>query len=123
MTDTEFTPLFATPEEGEEAWVLLVESKLGTLELPMVMSQVVQEIKDQSEIKANQRKAILRVTQKAIVRAGKMGLTALSDQQIEQYKWNNFIVKVDKAIDGKHGDVRSNPELAEEIARSAALKA
>lgn len=118
----EIQKLFATPADGEEAWELVVESKLGPLSLPMCQSQIVQEIKDQSEIKATHRKAILRTTQKAIVRGGKMGLDRLSAQDIEQLKWNHFIVLVDRVIDGRHQALRDDPGVAETFAKDPAFR-
>ena len=116
MVDQELKALFATPEDGEEQWLLPIETKLGMFEIPLVRRQLVQEIKDQTEIKASQRKAILRATQKALVRGNKLGLSKLSDQDIEQYKWNLFIMRVDEAIDGRHADIRANWDLSETIA-------
>ena len=116
MVDPDVKELFAAAEEGEEQWLLPIETKLGLFDLPLIRRQVVQEIKDQTEIKASQRKAILRATQKALVRSNKLGLNKLSDQDVEQYKWNLFIIRVDEAIDGRHADIRASGDLSETIA-------
>jgi len=123
MSDQEFKALFDAPADGEETWSLPVETKLGAMVLPLVRHQIVQEIKDQAEIKASQRKAILRATQKAVVRGNKLGVAKLNDQDIEQYKWNLFIIRVDEAIKGRHAAIRDDWDLAETIADEGAFNA
>ena len=121
MSDQEFKALFDAPAEGEKLDVA-VDTKLGVVELPGASSNC-SRIKDQAEIKASQRKAILRATQKAVVRGNKLGLTKLSDQDVEQYKWNLFIIRVDEAIKGRHSDIRDDWEFAETIADEGAFQA
>ena len=123
MSDQEFKALFDAPADGEEIWNLPVDTKLGAMELPLVRHQIVQEIKDQAEIKASQRKAILRATQKAVVRGNKLGLAKLTDQDVEQYKWNLFIIRVDEAIKGRHAAIRDDWDFAETIADEGAFNA
>ena len=57
------------------------------------------------------------------MRGNKLGLTKLSDQDVEQYKWNLFIIRVDEAIKGRHSDIRDDWEFAETIADEGAFQA
>ena len=65
------------------------------------------------DIKSNHRKAILRKTEKTLQRGVKLGLAKLTDAQMEQMKWNVFIVLVDRALGNNHLKVRADESLCD----------
>ena len=73
------------------------------------------EMVDQCDIKSSHRKAILRKTEKTLQRAVKLGLGKLNEDQMEQTRWNAFIVLVDRALGNNHLKVRADDSLCDSL--------
>ena len=105
--------LFPDAPTDEPVWTVAHTVMGQTISIDVWRSLIKTEMIDQCDIKSNHRKAILRKTEKTLQRGVKLGLAKLTDAQMEQMKWNVFIVLVDRALGNNHLKVRADESLCD----------
>ena len=111
--------LFPEEPTDEKVWHASHTVMGTTIELRVWRSLIAQEMIDQCDIKSSHRKAILRRTEKALVRAVKVGFDKLNEKQVEQNRWNAFIVMVDRTLGNSHLKVRNDESLIDGLIESS----
>ena len=111
--------LFPDAPTDEPVWTVGYKVMGQTISFDVWRSLIKTEMVDQCDIKSNHRKAILRKTEKTLQRGVKMGLGKLNDAQIEQMRWNAFIILVDKALGNNHLKVRADDALCDGLIDAA----
>jgi len=116
--------LFPDPIDSEQTWFRKFEV-LGeqTVDVPLYISLIKSELRDQVSIKGSVRKAALRNSQKQITRYSKIGIVNLSQQQLDELRWSLFICHVDEVISGRHMHLRNNVDELEALCDNQAFKA
>ena len=114
--------LFPTPEKGEATWHKSFEIGRGQrLEIPLYISLIEGELRDQVSLKSSVRKAALRASQKTIQRLARRGLSHLNDQEMAQLRWSLFICHVDRVLAGQHLKLRQDGDALRQLARDPAF--
>ena len=111
--------LFPEAPTDEPVWTVAHTVMGQTISFDVWRSLIKTEMVDQCDIKSNHRKAILRKTEKTLQRGVKMGLGKLNDAQMEQMRWNAFIILVDKALGNNHLKVRADDALCDGLIDAA----
>jgi len=105
--------LFPDAPTDEKVWTVAHTVMGERIEFDVWRSLIKTEMVDQCDIKSNHRKAIVRKTEKTLQRAVKIGMQKLDDAQMEQTRWNAFIIMVDKALGSNHLKVRADDSLCD----------
>ncbi|MGB1159729.1 MAG: hypothetical protein ACPG40_00835 [Alphaproteobacteria bacterium] len=105
--------LFPDAPTDEPVWTVAHTVMGQTISFDVWRTLIKTEMVDQCDIKSNHRKAILRKTEKTLQRGVKMGLGKLNEAQMEQMRWNAFIILVDKALGNNHLKVRADDSLCD----------
>ena len=111
----ERTRLFPDPPGDEPVWDVTYGVQGKELSISVWRSLIRTEMIDQTEIRSSHRKAILRKTEKALTRAAKIGFSKLNEEQLEQTRWNAFIVMVAHALGNNALKVREDESLVDEL--------
>jgi len=111
--------LFPDAPTDEPVWTVAHTVMGQTISFDVWRSLIKTEMVDQCDIKSNHRKAILRKTEKTLQRGVKMGLGKLNEAQMEQMRWNAFIILVDKALGNNHLKVRADDALCDGLIDAA----
>ena len=111
--------LFPDAPTDEPVWTVAHTVMGQTISFDVWRSLIKTEMVDQCDIKSNHRKAILRKTEKTLQRGVKMGLGKLNAAQMEQMRWNAFIILVDKALGNNHLKVRADDALCDGLIDAA----
>lgn len=111
--------LFPDAPTDEPVWTVGYTVMGQTISFDVWRSLIKTEMVDQCDIKSNHRKAILRKTEKTLQRGVKMGLGKLNEAQMEQMRWNAFIILVDKALGNNHLKVRADDSLCDGLIDAA----
>lgn len=111
--------LFPDAPTDEPVWTVAHTVMGQTISFDVWRSLIKAEMIDQSDIKSSHRKAILRKTEKTLQRAVKVGLGKLNDAQMEQTRWNAFIILVDRALGNNHLKIRDDEALCDSLIDAA----
>lgn len=111
--------LFPDAPTDEPVWTVAHTVMGQTISFDVWRTLIKTEMVDQCDIKSNHRKAILRKTEKTLQRGVKMGLGKLNEAQMEQMRWNAFIILVDKALGSNHLKVRADDSLCDGLIDAA----
>lgn len=107
--------LFPEAPSDEPVWTVAHTVMGQTISFDVWRTLIKTEMVDQCDIKSSHRKAILRKTEKTLQRAVKLGLGKLNEDQMEQTRWNAFIVLVDRALGNNHLKVRADGSLCDSL--------
>lgn len=118
-TQQEQQRLFPDAPTDEPVWTVAHAVMGQTISFDVWRTLIKTEMVDQCDIKSNHRKAILRKTEKTLQRGVKMGLGKLNEAQMEQMRWNAFIILVDKALGNNHLKVREDDSLCDGLIDAA----
>ena len=111
--------LFPDAPTDEPVWTVAHTVMGQSISFDVWRSLIKTEMVDQSDIKSNHRKAILRKTEKTLHRAVKIGMGKLNEAQMEQTRWNAFIILVDRALGNNHLKVRGDDSLCDALIDAA----
>lgn len=105
--------LFPEPPSDEPVWDVTYAVGGKEITFSVWRSLIRTEMVDQTEIRSSHRKAILRKTEKALARTAKIGFHRLNEEQMEQTRWNAFIVMVANALGNNALKVRDDESLVD----------